>query len=67
MEDDIWPGVDPRWKKEHVERMRRAVVRDRNHVSVIMWSTGNESGHGPNHMAMIDYLRSLEDGRADSL
>lgn len=63
MEDDIWPGVDPRWKKEHVERMRRAVVRDRNHVSVIMWSTGNESGHGPNHMAMIDYLRSLEDGR----
>lgn len=58
-----WPCVKPEWKREHVERMQRAVLRDRNHVSIIMWSTGNESGHGENHKAMIDWARSLNDGR----
>jgi len=63
VEDPIWPCTNPQWKAEYVERMRRAAVRDRNHVSIILWSTGNESGHGPNHMAMIEYLRTLNDGR----
>ena len=62
-EEPIWPCTNPQWETEFVERMRRAAVRDRNHVSIIMWSTGNESGHGPNHMAMIEYLRTLDDGR----
>ncbi len=57
------PSSNPLWKKEFVERMQRAVLRDRNHVSIIMWSTGNESGHGTNHFAMIDWARSLHDGR----
>ena len=63
VESEDWPGTDPRWRKEHLERMERAVSRDKNHCSIIMWSTGNESGHGPNHEAMIDWLHSLEDGR----
>lgn len=58
-----WACVKPEWKREHVERMQRTVLRDRNHVSIIMWSTGNESGHGANHEAMIDWVRSLSDGR----
>lgn len=58
-----WPGTNPRWKKEHLERMARAVGRDRNHCSIIMWSTGNECGHGPNHEAMLEWLRSLHDHR----
>lgn len=58
-----WPGSNPVWLKEHLERMERAVKRDRNHASVIMWSTGNESGHGPNHKAMVDYIRGLGDSR----
>ena len=58
-----WPGTNPQWRKEHLERMERAVKRDRNHASIIMWSTGNESGHGPNHKAMVDYIRGLGDGR----
>ncbi len=62
-EDAAWPCTDPKWRDEYVERMKRAVMRDHNHPSIIMWSTGNESGHGPNHVAMIEYLRSLEDGR----
>ena len=62
-EDEVWPGTKKDWKQEHVERMERAVMRDRNHASIIMWSTGNESGHGPNHAAMCDYLKALGDGR----
>lgn len=63
MDAPIWPANDRDWEKEHLERMERAVMRDRNHASIIMWSTGNESGHGPNHMSMIDWLHSLKDGR----
>ena len=62
-ENADWPCTNPEWKEEHVERMQRAVIRDRNHVSIFMWSTGNESGHGPNHHAMMDWVKSLNDGR----
>lgn len=47
------------------------VKRDRNHPSIIMWSTGNEiperdgSSDGYNTAAMLaDYIRSLDDTRA---
>lgn len=63
VEDKIWPCVNPEWRDEFVERMQRAVLRDRNHPSIIMWSTGNESGHGENHVEMIKWTRSLKDGR----
>ncbi|MBR5923118.1 MAG: glycoside hydrolase family 2 [Clostridia bacterium] len=59
----VWPCQHPMWRKEYLERMKRAVARDKNHVSVIMWSAGNESGYGKNHELMIDWLRSLDDGR----
>ena len=58
-----WPGTHPDWKKEHLERMVRTVSRDKNHVSIIMWSLGNESGHGDNFVAMADYVKSLGDQR----
>lgn len=58
-----WPGTNPLWRREHLQRIERAVNRDKNHSSIIMWSTGNESGHGPNHVEMIHYLHSLKDGR----
>ncbi len=63
IDDMAWPGTNPMWLKEHLERMERAVKRDRNHPSIIMWSTGNESGNGPNHVAMMEYIRGLGDGR----
>ncbi|MBO4694273.1 MAG: glycoside hydrolase family 2 [Clostridia bacterium] len=61
--DKIWPCRHPMWKKEFLERMKRTVERDKNHVSIIMWSTGNESGYGKNFEIVIDWLRSLGDGR----
>lgn len=63
VESTDWPGTNLLWQKEHLERMERAVGRDKNHSCIIMWSTGNESGHGPNHIEMIHYLHSLRDGR----
>lgn len=62
-ESEDWPGTNPLWLREHMERMERTVNRDKNHCSIIMWSTGNESGHGPNHIAMLQWLKSLNDGR----
>lgn len=58
-----WPCADPDWQKEFLERMERAVLRDRNHCSIIMWSTGNESGYGDNQRAMLRWLKTLNDGR----
>ena len=60
MESPIWPGNDPAWLCEHIERMERALERDKNQTSVIIWSTGNESGHGPNHAKMLDYLKKRD-------
>ncbi|NLC43943.1 MAG: glycoside hydrolase family 2 [Clostridiales bacterium] len=58
-----WLCNKEEWKEAHVERMVRMVERDKNHPCVIMWSTGNESGHGPNHIAMIEWARSRDRSR----
>ena len=63
IESEDWPGTNPLWLDEHMERLERAVARDKNHCSIIMWSIGNESGYGPNHAAMLDWLKGLNDGR----
>ncbi len=63
VEDPIWPCVDDRFEEMFVERMERMVERDKNHPSVIMWSTGNESGHGKNHVSMIKWTRERDDSR----
>mgnify|MGYP003300401097 CR=1 FL=1 len=57
---NAWPCTMKEWKKEHVERMQRMVEYHKNHACIIMWSTGNESGHGSNHFKMIEYLRSVD-------
>ena len=37
---------DPRYLTQWVDRVSRMALRDKNHPSVILWSLGNESGHG---------------------
>ena len=58
-----WPTCWDEWKNEHVERMQRACLLFQNQCSIIMWSTGNESGHAQNHIEMIKWARTLNDGR----
>lgn len=49
---------NPQWKDAYVDRVKRMFERDKNHVCVIFWSLGNESGCGDNHQAMYDYVKS---------
>ena len=58
LNNPAWPCSNPLWKDTFVERMERAYKRDKNHCSIFSWSTGNESGHGDNHLAMIEYIRA---------
>ncbi|MEE1314404.1 MAG: glycoside hydrolase family 2 TIM barrel-domain containing protein [Faecalimonas sp.] len=60
MESGAWPGTRPEWRKEHLERMQRMVECYKNMPSIIMWSTGNESGHGENHVAMIEWTHQRD-------
>ena len=57
------PTDDPDWEEAIVDRMKRMVIRDRNHPSVIMWSLGNEAGVGQNLAAMAKAARSLDNTR----
>ncbi len=60
LDSDIWPCVNPIWKKEFIDRMERAYERDKIHTSIIMWSTGNESGYGENQHDMIEWLKARD-------
>jgi beta-galactosidase len=54
---------DPRYLPAMVDRVSRMVIRDRNHPSVIMWSLGNESGHGTSHDACAAWVRATDPSR----
>lgn len=63
VESGEWPTCWDDWTNEHVERMKRACLVFKNQCSVVMWSTGNESAHGKNHIEMIKWARTLNDDR----
>ncbi|NIG77785.1 beta-galactosidase [Klebsiella sp. Ap-873] len=54
---------DPTWLPAMAERVTRMVQRDRNHPSIIIWSLGNESGHGSNHDALYRWIKSNDPTR----
>jgi len=54
---------DSRYLGQWVTRVSRMAERDKNHASVILWSLGNESGHGLNHAAAAAWLRGYDPSR----
>jgi len=54
---------DPEWREAFIDRGSRMVERDKNHPSVIIWSLGNESGYGPNHAALADWIHQHDPTR----
>ncbi|HCC44062.1 MAG TPA: beta-galactosidase [Gammaproteobacteria bacterium] len=56
-------GDEPVWANQFLTRGQRMVERDKNHPSIIMWSMGNETGFGANHMAMTGWIRQYDPSR----
>jgi len=54
---------DPEWATAFLDRAVRMALRDKNHPSIIIWSVGNESGIGPNHAAMVGWLKYYDPSR----
>ncbi|CAY75302.1 beta-galactosidase [Erwinia pyrifoliae DSM 12163] len=54
---------DPVWFHAFSERVIRMVQRDRNHACIIIWSLGNESGHGSTHDALYRWIKCNDPGR----
>lgn len=58
-----WPCAESMWEAEFIDRIKRTYERDKIHTSVIMWSTGNESGYGRNHEKQIEWLKERDNVR----
>ncbi len=54
---------NPSWAESYMDRATRMVVRDKNHPSIIVWSLGNESGVGPNHAGIANWIRHYDSTR----
>ncbi len=54
---------DHRWQKAYFERVKRMVLRDKNHPCIYGWSLCNESGYGINHDIAADWIRRFDPTR----
>ena len=63
--DPTWnvPGSLPEWKDCVLDRARSMFERDKNHVSILFWSCGNESYAGADILAMADFFRGADPSR----
>lgn len=58
------PGSLPEWKDCVMDRARSMFERDKNHVSILFWSCGNESYAGTCIQDMADFFRKNDPSRA---
>ncbi len=63
VESNDWPCTKREWRREFMERMARMVENFKNHPSILVWSTGNESGHGVNQIEMIRWTKMRDNTR----
>ncbi|USF27015.1 Beta-galactosidase [Firmicutes bacterium ASF500] len=57
------PGSLPEWRDCVVDRAKSMFERDKNHVSILFWSCGNESYAGEDILAMADFFRANDPSR----
>lgn len=56
-------GHESAWAPAFLDRSVRMVERDKNHPAIILWSLGNETGHGANQEAMAAWIRRRDPSR----
>lgn len=71
--DDDWDAINRRWPRliadnpqfiaPTVDRAQRAVERDKNHASIIMWSMGNECAYGCTFEAALAWTQAYDPSR----
>lgn len=58
-----WFPENPVWQPAFFERFERMLQRDKNRPSVVIWSTGNETGTGPVMAKDAEYARKVDGTR----
>ena len=58
-----WTSENVDWREAYLDRAKQMVYRDKLHPSVIIWSLGNESFFGTNHIAMTEWIRAYDPSR----
>ncbi len=56
-------GNEMSWLPAHMDRVKRMFYRDRNHPSIIIWSLGNEAGHGKIFESGYNWLKRNDHSR----
>lgn len=54
---------EPAFAGAFLDRVERMVERDKNNPCIVMWSLGNESGFGPNHRKMAEWVKNRDKSR----
>ncbi len=54
---------DSKYQKIYIDRIKRHVIHEYNHPSILIWSLGNESGYGINIKKMVEEVRKIDKGR----
>lgn len=54
---------DPDYEASILDRVKKNVIRDKNHACVVIWSLGNESGFGRNFESALRWVKGYDTSR----
>jgi beta-galactosidase len=63
IDEETQIGNELSWLPAHLDRTKRMYHRDKNHPSIIIWSLGNEAGHGEIFKTTYNWLKSNDSSR----
>jgi len=63
IDTDTQLGNEMSWLPAHRRRIERMIERDKNHPSIIIWSMGNEAGHGKMFEILYQWVKDRDPSR----